>query len=117
MELRVSTVRGSPAWRAQRAPAHPGLHTIGLLSLRESAGFRVWAPPAVVTALAPLRDIVDHYHEWEWLAVDAGLFDVDGLRSRPFPLHDKPPRYAARHAGLWGVAYRFEDAATGSTRT
>jgi pyrroloquinoline quinone biosynthesis protein B len=90
-------------------------HTIGLLSLREGAGFRVWAPPAVVTALAPMRDIVDHYHEWEWLAVDAAPFEFDGLRCRAFPLHDKPPRYAARHPGPWGVAYRFEDPATGGT--
>lgn len=88
-------------------------HTIGLLSLREGAGFRVWAPSTVVTALAPMRDIVDHYHEWEWLAVDAAPFDLDGLRWQAFPLHSKPPRYAARLAGTWGVAYRIEDPATG----
>jgi pyrroloquinoline quinone biosynthesis protein B len=90
-------------------------HAVGLLLLREATEFRVWAPSAVVGALSPVRDIVDRYHGWEWPVVDSSSFELGGLRWQVFPLHDKPPRYAAPGPGPWAVAYRITDPATGGS--
>lgn len=85
-------------------------HTAGLLMLREATEFRVWAP--ALSALGPIRAIIDSYHAWTW-AVPPREFELDGLRYQVFGVHDKPPRYAAPGPGPWAVAYRITDPTTG----
>ena len=87
-------------------------HTTGLLALRESVEFQVWAPVAVLRALAPTRQVLDCYHRWAW-TVAADEFTFGGLRCRMFGVHGKPPRYAEPGPGPWAVAYRITDPATG----
>lgn len=90
-------------------------HTLGLTMLREGAGLRVWAPAAVLSALAedfPLREIVSRYGAWQWLPIDA--VELDGLRVTAFAVSDKRPKYVRSAApGPWVVAYRIVDSATG----
>jgi pyrroloquinoline quinone biosynthesis protein B len=107
-------------------------HTVGLLMLREGAGLRVWAPPAVQHALThdfPLRDVLSRYGGWDWQpvtpggTVEVGDLDRDGgmLRVSAFGVSDKRPRYARSRpdgpnaAGCWVTAYRIEDPAGGGT--
>lgn len=85
-------------------------HTAGLLMLREATEFRVWAP--ALSALEPIRAIIDSYHQWTW-AVPPNEFELDGLRYQVFGVHDKPPRYASPGPGPWAVAYRITDLTTG----
>jgi pyrroloquinoline quinone biosynthesis protein B len=80
--------------------------------LREAENFHVLGPAAVVGALAPIRDIVSHYHRWDWTAIGDGI-EIDGLRFDVLPVHDKPPRYAPAGPGPWAVAYRITDPVTG----
>jgi pyrroloquinoline quinone biosynthesis protein B len=87
-------------------------HTAGLLTLREGADFQVWAPVAVLRALAGTRAVLDCYHRWSWTPVDAE-FAFGGLRCEIFGVHDKPPRYAEPGPGPWAVAYRITDPVTG----
>jgi pyrroloquinoline quinone biosynthesis protein B len=92
-------------------------HALGLLLLRESGGLRVWAPPAVLSALGdrfPVRDTVARYGSWDWSPA-AGTTDLPGLSVQAFPVSDKKPRYArdAPAPGPWVVAYRITDPATG----
>lgn len=89
-------------------------HTLGLMLLREGGGLRVWAPPAVLTALRddfPIRDAVARYGDWTW----GTTVDVPGLAVTAFPVSDKRPKYAAASAedGPWVVAYRVADESTG----
>jgi pyrroloquinoline quinone biosynthesis protein B len=87
-------------------------HTLGLAMLREGAGLRVWAPPAVLGALRddfPLRGIVERYGNWSWDEVGEGV-ELEGLRVSAFPVSDKRPKYVrSEAAGPWVVAYRVED--------
>jgi pyrroloquinoline quinone biosynthesis protein B len=90
-------------------------HTLGLMLLRESGGLSVWAPPAVLHALAdrfPIRDTVARYGDWQWQAVGSS---VAGLTVSSFAVSDKRPKYARDSTveGPWVVAYRIEDQATG----
>lgn len=84
-------------------------HTLGLTMLREGAGLRVFAPPAVLTALRddfPLRDLVSRYGAWDWEPVPDRL---DGLTITALPVSDKRPKYVRSKAdGPWVVAYRIE---------
>jgi len=86
-------------------------HTTGLLMLREGGGLRVFAPPAVLSALEPVRDTVARYGDWAW----SSTADIPGLSVTTFAVSDKKPRYAADSAapGPWVVAYRLADPATG----
>jgi pyrroloquinoline quinone biosynthesis protein B len=89
-------------------------HVLGLLLLREGAGLRVWAPPAVLSALAdrfPVRGTVAGYGDWTW----SSTVDVPGLAVEAFAVSDKKPKYAraSTAAGPWVVAYRITDRATG----
>ncbi|TCO57360.1 pyrroloquinoline quinone biosynthesis protein PqqB [Actinocrispum wychmicini] len=85
-------------------------HTLGLTMLREGAGLRVWAPPAVLDGLRPLRDIVSRYGSWTWSAD----FVLAGLSVTAFPVSDKRPKYVESTAdGPWVVAYRIADPAGG----
>ncbi|MFC4857438.1 pyrroloquinoline quinone biosynthesis protein PqqB [Actinophytocola glycyrrhizae] len=86
-------------------------HTMGLLMLREGGGLRVLAPPAVLSALAPVRDTVSGYGAWSW----SSTVDLPGLAVTTFAVSDKKPRYAAgvTAPGPWVVAYRITDPATG----
>lgn len=89
-------------------------HTLGLMLLREGGGLRVFAPPAVLSALAdqfPIRGTVARYGAWEW----ESSVDVPGLSVTSFAVSDKQPKYAAGSAapGPWVVAYRIIDPATG----
>ena len=83
-------------------------HTLGLTMLREGAGLRVLAPPAVLTALQndfPLRDVVARYGAWEWEPVASTL---DGLAVATFPVSAKRPKYVRSEVdGPWVVAYRI----------
>jgi pyrroloquinoline quinone biosynthesis protein B len=85
-------------------------HTLGLLMLREGGGFGVWAPPAVLGALGPLRDTLAGYGGWRW---EPGTFPA--LSVSTLAVSDKRPKYARDSTvdGPWVVAYRFEDPATG----
>ncbi|GAB3442393.1 pyrroloquinoline quinone biosynthesis protein PqqB [Actinophytocola sediminis] len=92
-------------------------HTLGLMLLRESGGLPVWAPPAVLHALAdrfPIRDTVARYGDWRWQPVGAA---IGGLTVSSFAVSDKRPKYArdSTVAGPWVVAYRIEDPATGGS--
>lgn len=84
-------------------------HTLGLTMLREGAGLRVWAPPAVLTALRddfPLRGIVARYGAWDWQPVGGELAD---LKITTFPVSTKRPKYVASEVdGPWVVAYRVD---------
>ena len=86
-------------------------HTMGLLMLREGGGLRVFAPPAVLSALGSVRDTVARYGNWTWSAT----VDIPGLSVATFAVSDKKPKYAADAAapGPWVVAYRVTDPATG----
>lgn len=91
-------------------------HTIGLLMLREGAGFQVWAPDNVHTALRkgfPVAPIVSRYHDWMWHVVGTERFTVGSLACTTLPIGVKRPKYASDGAGPWSVAYRIEDPATG----
>jgi pyrroloquinoline quinone biosynthesis protein B len=85
-------------------------HTLGLAMVREGGGFPVWAPPAVLGALGPLRDTLASYGDWRW---EPGAFP--GLSVSALAVSDKRPKYARDSTvdGPWVVAYRFEDPATG----
>lgn len=87
-------------------------HTAGLVGLREGSALRVWAPAAVLAALAGTRTVIDRYHRWTWSPV-ANEFEFGGLHCRVLGVHDKPPRYAEPGPGPWAVAYRITDRATG----
>jgi pyrroloquinoline quinone biosynthesis protein B len=82
-------------------------HTLGLTMLREGAGLRVWAPPAVLRALDgdfPLRGIVSRYGSWTWNSE----FSIQGLPVSVFPVSDKRPKYVRSDAdGPWVVAYKI----------
>jgi pyrroloquinoline quinone biosynthesis protein B len=84
-------------------------HTLGLTMLREGSGFRVLAPPAVLTALHddfPLREIVARYGSWDWQPVSDRLGD---LRVAVLSVSDKRPKYVRSQVdGPWVVAYRIE---------
>jgi pyrroloquinoline quinone biosynthesis protein B len=89
-------------------------HTLGLMLLREGGGLRVFAPPAVLSALAddfPVRGAVARYGTWSW---DSEV-DLPGLAVSSFAVSDKQPKYARGSAapGPWVVAYRIADPATG----
>jgi pyrroloquinoline quinone biosynthesis protein B len=88
-------------------------HTMGLLMLREGGGLRVFAPPAVLSALGTVRDTVARYGSWDWSATA----DVPGLSVTTFAVSDKKPKYAASFPdpGPWVVAYRLTDPATGGS--
>ncbi|KDN23265.1 pyrroloquinoline quinone biosynthesis protein PqqB [Amycolatopsis rifamycinica] len=112
---------GTPELRAGPGPRETPLrgvlltdaeldHVLGLLMVRESGGLPVWAPPAALSALAPLRAIVDGYGDWTWSSSVA----IPGLRVDVLPVSDKRPKYAfSDSAGPWVVAYRISDPATG----
>jgi pyrroloquinoline quinone biosynthesis protein B len=90
-------------------------HTLGLMLLREGGGLRVFAPPAVLSALDdhfPLRGTVARYGAWEW----ESSAEVPGLAVDTFPVSDKHPKYAqdSTAPGPWVVAYRITDPATGA---
>lgn len=90
-------------------------HTLGLMLLRESGGLPVWAPPAVLHALAdkfPIRDTVARYGDWQWQPVGTS---IGGLTVSSFAVSDKHPKYArdSTAKGPWVVAYRIEDQASG----
>ena len=84
-------------------------HTLGLTMLREGAGLRVFAPPAVLTALRddfPLQGIVARYGAWDWQPVGGHL---DDLTITTFPVSGKRPKYVKSEVdGPWVVAYRIE---------
>jgi pyrroloquinoline quinone biosynthesis protein B len=89
-------------------------HTLGLMLLREGGGLRVFAPPAVLTALDdhfPIRGTVARYGEWTW----EPNATVPGLDITTFAVSDKHPKYAqdSTAPGPWVVAYRITDPATG----
>ncbi|GAA1210021.1 pyrroloquinoline quinone biosynthesis protein PqqB [Prauserella alba] len=90
-------------------------HTLGLFSLKEAAGLRVWAPDAIA-ATVPAREIAARYHDWEWPRLEA-KFELDGLSVTVLPVSDKRPKYAVESTldGPWVVAYRIEDRATGGS--
>lgn len=70
-------------------------HTLGLTMLREGAGLEVWAPPAVLAALAsdfPLQKIVAKYGAWNWHPA-ADTFTIGDLTVTPFAVSDKKPKY------------------------
>lgn len=89
-------------------------HTLGLMLLREGGGLRVWAPPAVLSALGenfPIRATVARYGDWDWQPDT----DLPGLSVTAFGVSDKHPKYARESTvdGPWVVAYRIADPATG----
>ena len=89
-------------------------HTLGLLLLREGRGLRVWAAPAVLSALGesfPIRDTIARYGGWDWESTVA----ITGLTVTSLPVSDKKPKYAQPSAadGPWVVAYRIADPVTG----
>ena len=93
-------------------------HTLGLLTLRGGAGLTVWAPDAVLHALKDqfdLRAVIDGYAPVAWRSVEAGPFDLGGVRVSAIPISGKRPKYARSSTvdGNWVVAYRFEDLVTG----
>jgi pyrroloquinoline quinone biosynthesis protein B len=90
-------------------------HTAGLLTLREADTLQVWAPTAVLTALATTRAVIDRYHRWTWTPATTAFDLDDTLHCRILAVHDKPPRYAEAAPGPWAVAYRITDTATGAT--
>ncbi|WP_410640749.1 pyrroloquinoline quinone biosynthesis protein PqqB [Amycolatopsis sp. lyj-346] len=116
-----SQILGTPELRAGPGPRESPLrgvlltdaeldHTLGLLMVRESGGLPVWAPAAALSALSPLRAIVDGYGDWTW----SSDVDISGLRVDVLPVSDKRPKYATATAGgPWVVAYRITDPATG----
>ena len=87
-------------------------HTAGLVPLREAEDLRLWAPVAVLAALAGTRAVLARYHNWTWLPVESE-FEFGGLHCRVLGMHDKPPRYAEPGPGPWAVAYRITDPSTG----
>jgi pyrroloquinoline quinone biosynthesis protein B len=86
-------------------------HAMGLLMLREGGGLRVFAPPAVLSALSSARDTVTRYGSWTW----SSTVDIPGLSVTTFAMSNKKPRYAADSTvpGPWVVAYRLADPVTG----
>jgi len=91
-------------------------HTLGLMLLREGGGLRVFAPPAVLSALDerfPIRGAVAQYGAWTW----ESAVDIPGLAVSSFAVSDKQPKYARGSAapGPWVVAYRISDPATGGS--
>ena len=95
-------------------------HVLGLVMLREGSGLSVWAPGAVLAALAtgfPIKRVLDPYGSWAWHEVASGeAFTLDGGRLvvTAVPIGAKRPRYAAgvEQPGPWVVAYRIEDTVT-----
>ncbi len=50
-------------------------HVLGLVMLREGSGLAVWAPAAVLAALAsgfPIKGVLDPYGSWAWNEVTPG---------------------------------------------
>jgi len=93
-------------------------HTLGLPMLREAGSLAVYATAPVLTALAPVRRMVDAYTRCGWYEVVPGkAFDLDGgLSVEAVTVGGKRPRYAAGLPGdAWVVAYRIRDARTGGT--
>jgi pyrroloquinoline quinone biosynthesis protein B len=92
-------------------------HTLGLTMLREGAGLRVWAPPAVLHALHhdfPLQDIVSRYGAWSWESV-ATTFTMGDLQVEVLPVSDKKPKYIQSTVdGPWVVAYKLTGPTGGS---
>ena len=102
-------------------------HTIGILSLRESAELEVYAASPVLNALIeafPIRRILEPYAKLRWNEVKSGepFHILEGkLTIRPFFLGCKPPRYASvklnkdeeRNDIAWVIGYRLEDPLTG----
>jgi pyrroloquinoline quinone biosynthesis protein B len=101
-------------------------HTIGILSLRESAELEVYATSPVLNALTgsfPIRHILEPYAKLHWNEVKSGdPFNIFGgkLIIRPFFLGCKPPRYASvkmnkaegKNNTAWVIGYRIEDPLT-----
>jgi pyrroloquinoline quinone biosynthesis protein B len=88
-------------------------HTLGLMLLREGGGLRVFASPAVLSALEdrfPIRGTVARYGAWSW----ESEVDIPGLSVSSFAVSDKKPKYAADStaSGPWVTAYRITDPAT-----
>lgn len=90
-------------------------HTMGLLTLREQAGLKVWAPATVMAAMSddfPVQHVTAQYNAWEWRELES---NICGFTVETFGLGRKRPRYAVGSfaEGDWVVAYRFVDAESG----
>jgi pyrroloquinoline quinone biosynthesis protein B len=87
-------------------------HTLGLPMLREAGSLAVYATAPVLTALSPLRAMIDAYTRCAWYEVVPGrAFDLDGgLSVEAVVVGAKRPRYATAMPGdAWVVAYRITD--------
>ncbi|GGM68627.1 coenzyme PQQ synthesis protein B [Longimycelium tulufanense] len=96
-------------------------HALGLVSLREGVGSRVYGTEPVLSALRselPLQGLLDRYGGARWVGVEPGVeFEVDGLQVAAIPVGRKRPKYAASSTvdGWWVVAFRVTDPVTGGT--
>ncbi|MET7699648.1 pyrroloquinoline quinone biosynthesis protein PqqB [Streptomyces sp. NPDC005485] len=92
-------------------------HVMGLTILRGGADLTVYAPPAVLATLAPLRGMLDRYAPWVWAdsLAEGGFVLSGGLVVTAHPIGSKIPKYVSGAAEdtRWVTAYRIEDLATG----
>ena len=104
-------------------------HVMGLTILRGGDALKVYAPPPVLTTLAPLRAMLDRYAPWTWAdsLADGGFVLSGGLVVTAHPVGSKVPKYVTGHLPVRGsgpatgpdedtrgvTAYRIEDLATG----
>ncbi|HEY0495017.1 MAG TPA: pyrroloquinoline quinone biosynthesis protein PqqB [Kutzneria sp.] len=94
-------------------------HSLGVFSLREGGGQRLYAPSNALTAVRSplgLGPVLDLYAGWSWHEAVAGEpFELTGLIATAHPVGVKRPKYAPALPGPWVVAYRLHDPATGGT--
>lgn len=99
-------------------------HTLGLLTLRESASFAVRAPAPVIKALTndfPVRKTLEPYAHvsWEDIPIERPFaLDASKLEIKAFALGSKPPRYAkngSSDGSCFVCGYRIHDGRSGGT--
>ncbi|KUL47136.1 pyrroloquinoline quinone biosynthesis protein PqqB [Streptomyces regalis] len=92
-------------------------HVAGLAVLRGTAGFKTYAAPPVLAALAPARAALDRHAPGEWAdsLTEGGFVLSGGLVATAHPVAGEPSAYVPGRANdhRWVTAYRIEDLATG----
>lgn len=89
-------------------------HTLGLMSLRETAELTVYATEPVRAALEPMRCMLAAYTRTDFRPIEPTL--DGGLTVRRLTVGSKRPRYADGRPGVdWMSALRLTDTRTGSS--
>ncbi|PKT68570.1 pyrroloquinoline quinone biosynthesis protein PqqB [Streptomyces populi] len=95
------------------AEAH---HVTGLAGLYGAPGLKIYASPPVLTALSPLRPLLERHAPWTWedSFTEGGSVLAGGLVVSARALGSRAPGHVPGAADdRWVTAYRIEDLASG----